>query len=68
MTQDIVAKSVTECHTTEQRDGALSLEVGSCIWPLVSPAPATDVMVALATTPTQTIYFRAHDIVAICPQ
>jgi hypothetical protein len=40
----------------------MSIEVGPTIWLLGSPAPASDEMVALATTPTQTVYFRREDL------
>jgi hypothetical protein len=55
MSKDEVAKFVSGCAQVKQHDSAKSIEVGPTIWLLGSPAPASDGMVGLATTPTQTV-------------
>jgi hypothetical protein len=62
MSKDEVTKFVSECAKVKQRDSAKSIEVGPTIWLLGSPAPASNGMVGLAITPTQTAYFRREDI------
>ena len=63
MSKETVKKFLAECTQRKQYDLAKSIEVGPTAWLLGSPAPSADGgMVALATTPTQTIYFRANDI------
>jgi len=62
MSKDEVARFVSECAQLTQPDPAKSIEVGPTIWLLGSPAPASDGMVGLATTPTQTVYFRREAI------
>lgn len=51
-----------ECSQLKQHDSAQSIEVGPTIWLLGSPAPESGGMVGLATTPTQSVYFRREDI------
>jgi hypothetical protein len=62
MPDNAVAKFVSECSQVKQRDPAKSIEIGPTTWLLGSPAPASDGMVGLATTPTQTVFFRREDI------
>jgi|GEM_PF-3492885 len=62
MPRDVVTRFVSECTQKKRLDDARAIEVGPTVWLLGSPAPATDGMVGLATTPTQTIYFRKTDI------
>src|SRR5262249_10793936 len=62
MSNDAVAKFVSECSQFKQHDLAKSVEVGPTMWLLGSPTSAPDGMVGLATTPTQTVCFRREDI------
>ena len=62
MTKDKIASFLSACAKAEREEPAKSIEAGASLWLLGSPAAATDGMVGLATTPTQTIYLRPADV------
>lgn len=57
-----IDKFISACSREEQRTLAESVRAGPTLWMLGAPAPAPEGMVGLATSATQTVYFRREEV------
>jgi hypothetical protein len=63
MPKSEIDKFVSASTQATQRSATKTVEVGPTVWMLGAPAPAADGLIALATSATQTVYFRREDLV-----